>query len=181
MNIDAQPVRTKTATPRKKAIGILSSFRTDSQPIESHGTSSWGEQSGVRLTRDARGTHDKDGDHDGLEKRRLHRETANVPVVHLVNPERCRRADKEQRELNRDREHQDEVVHAVDHARRADALERLPAERLCSHDDVSYHYTGAKMSSARTFMRRQLRKPETSRAKQLSAKLGISAFERVLQ
>ncbi len=132
------------------------------------------------LTGYAKGTYNKDGDHDSLEERRLHREAADVPVVHLVDPERRGRADEEQRELNRDREHQDEVVHAVDHTRHVEALERLPAEGLCDHDDVSYRRTG-KVFSACTFMRRQLRKPETSRAKQLSAKLGISAFERVRQ
>ena len=74
--------------------------------------------------------HHKDNDHHRLEEDRVLREAADVAVVHLVEPERSGRADEEERQLNRDREHEDKVVDPVDHTGRADALEGLPAERL---------------------------------------------------
>lgn len=58
------------------------------------------------------------------------RETTNVAIAHLVDPERRGRSNEEQRELYRDGEHEDEVVDPVDRARRADTLEGLPAEGL---------------------------------------------------
>ena len=75
-------------------------------------------------------TYRQDSDHDRLEDMGLLGQTTNVAVVDLVNPQRGRRANKEQRELNRDGEHQDRVVDTVDRARRADTFECLPAERL---------------------------------------------------
>ena len=68
--------------------------------------------------------------HDCLEDGWPHSETADVTVVHLVNPNCGRCADEEQSKLDGNGEHQDQVVDAVDSARRSDTLERLPAESL---------------------------------------------------
>ena len=70
-------------------------------------------------------------------------ETPDVAMVDLVDPEGSRCTDEEQRELNGDREHEDEVVNAVDRAGGTDALERLPSERL-SQRNVSTQINGAE-------------------------------------
>ena len=75
-------------------------------------------------------TYRQDSYHDRLEDMGLLGQTTNVAVVDLVDPQRRRRANEEQRELDRDGEHQDRVVDTVDRARCADTLEGLPAERL---------------------------------------------------
>lgn len=75
-------------------------------------------------------TYRQDSYHDRLEDMGLLGQTTDVAVVDLVNPQRGRRANEEQRELDRDGEHQDRVVDTVDRARRADTFECLPAERL---------------------------------------------------
>ena len=122
-------------------------------------------------------TYRQDSDHDRLEDMGLLGQTTNVAVVDLVNPQRGRRANKEQRELNRDGEHQDRVVDTVDRARRANTLESLPAERLKDRSE----YKANVGSARRTFISLQLRKRETSNAKPLRAMLGISAFDRAFQ
>ena len=104
-------------------------------------------------------------------------ETTNVAIAHLVDPERCGRGNEEQRKLNRNGEHEDEVVHPVDRARRANTLESLPAERLKDRSE----YKANVGSARRTFISLQLRKRETSNAKPLRAMLGISAFDRAFQ
>lgn len=63
------------------------------------------------------------------------RQAADSAVADLVEPQRDGRDDEEQRELDGDRQHENELIHALNRARRADALERLPAEHL--HNNVS--------------------------------------------
>ena len=58
------------------------------------------------------------------------RQTADGTVADLVEPESDGRNNKEQRELDRDGKHENELVHALNGARGADTLEGLPAERL---------------------------------------------------
>lgn len=52
----------------------------------------------------------------------------NFSVDQLVKPERGGDRDEEQRDLDRNREYQHDIVDTVDRATCADALERLPAK-----------------------------------------------------
>lgn len=75
-------------------------------------------------------TYDQQDNHKCREHLGVVSEAPDVAMVDLVDPESGRCTDEEQRELDGDREHEDEVVNAVDRARSANALERLPSERL---------------------------------------------------
>ena len=75
-------------------------------------------------------TYDQQDNHKCREHLGVVSETPDVAMVDLVDPESGRCTDEEQRELDGDREHEDEVVNAVDRAGGANALERLPSERL---------------------------------------------------
>ncbi len=75
-------------------------------------------------------THDEDQENNSLVHRHRGRQFPDSTIIDLIEPKPTRHNDEEERELDDNGLHQDDVVNPVDGERSTNSLECLPPEQL---------------------------------------------------